>query len=119
MLTPDQIFIEPSLIFNLGHLSHVTLLQVVQMFVITEVYTIIDISLHNQVNVKRSRYSNSCYVAYLQELTFCFNVHVMKQPVLRRVAYCYLPMSIEDAHCVEELVLWVFVAKCLTVTQLV
>jgi hypothetical protein len=35
-------------------------------------YTIIDLSLHNKVNVKQIMYSNSSYVAYLHELTFRF-----------------------------------------------
>jgi hypothetical protein len=77
----------------MGYLSHVVLLLVVQM-VVTEVYTIIDMSLRNQVNVKPSTYSNSCYVAYLHKLTFCFDFHVMRQPVLRRVAYYWLHLSL-------------------------
>jgi hypothetical protein len=58
------------LFFNLGHLLHVTLLQIVQMVIVTEVYTSIDMSLHNQVNFKQSSYFNSGFEAYLHELTF-------------------------------------------------
>jgi hypothetical protein len=50
-------------------------------------YTIIDISLHDQVNIKGSAYSNNCYRLY---------VNVIKQPVLRSMAYCCLLLSIED-----------------------
>jgi hypothetical protein len=57
---------------------------------------IIDMSLDNQVNVKWNMYFNSWYVAYLFEFTFCYCVHVMKQPVLKRLAYCCLSLSIED-----------------------
>jgi hypothetical protein len=40
-------------------------------------------------------------VAYLHQLSFCFNIHVMKQPVLRRVTYCCLPLTIEGEWCLQ------------------
>jgi hypothetical protein len=83
-------------IFKLGQLSHVTLLQVVQMVVITEVYTIIYMSLLIQFKVKQIVYSKSCSAAYLLESTICFDAHLMKQLVLRRVACCCLLLSIKD-----------------------
>jgi hypothetical protein len=38
-------------------------------------YKIIDVSLQDQVNIKWSAYSNTCYVAYLHELTDFLFLH--------------------------------------------
>ena len=65
-------------------------------------YTITDMSFQKQVNVKRNTYSNSCYVDYLHELTFSFYIHVIKHPVLRRVAYYCLPLFIKDEWCSQH-----------------
>jgi hypothetical protein len=43
-------------------------------------------------------YSNSCYAVYLHKFS-CFLVHAMKQPVIWKVAYCFVPLCIEDECC--------------------
>jgi hypothetical protein len=47
------------------------------MVIVAKVYSIMDMSLHAQVNIKQSKYSNSCYVDYLHKFTFSFDVYVM------------------------------------------
>jgi hypothetical protein len=57
------------------------------------------------------------HLAYHQELPSI--VHVMKQPVLWRVASCHWPIFFEDACCIKHCYfsLWLNIVTCGTVTK--
>ncbi len=75
-------------------------------------------SSHNQLLLV-GVWSLSCNVAHLKELPSIFFSHVMKQPVLQRVAHCCLPLSIKDVCCILKIGFMIIYCHLLNGNQLV